>query len=55
MIEFYISVSDDLNGLSGIEYKVKRDQISQIISIFSDIFINAGLKSDNSGSIRAFV
>ena len=38
-------VSDDLNGPSGIEYEIKRDQI---ISKVSDMFINAGLKSVNS-------
>ena len=55
MIAFQIPVSDNLNGLSGIEYVVRRDQINQIISKVSDIFINAGLKLDNSGSIKAFV
>ena len=35
-----------------IEYVVKRVQINQIISKVSDIFINAGLKLDNSGSIK---
>ena len=47
MIAFYIPVSDDLNGPSGIEYVVKRDQINQVISKVSDIFINSGFKLDN--------
>ena len=52
MIAFQIPVSDDLNGPSRIEYVVKRDQINQTISKVSDILINAGLKLDNSGSIK---
>ena len=55
MIAFHVPVSDDLNGPSGMEYAVKRDQINQIIFKVSDIFINAGLKLDNSGSMKAFV
>ena len=55
MVAFHLSVSDDLNGPSGIEYVVKQDKINQIISKVSDTFINAGLKLDNSGSIRSFV
>ena len=55
MTAFQIPVSDDLNGPSWIEYEVKRDQINQIISKISDMFINAGLKLDTSGSIKAFV
>ena len=31
MIAFWIQVSDDLNGLSEIEYEVKQDHINQII------------------------
>ena len=55
MIAFQIPVSDNVTGPSGIEYKVKPDQINQIISKISDIFINAGLKSDDFGSVKAFV
>ena len=55
MIAFQIPVSVDLNGPNGIEYVVKQDQINPVISKVSDIFINAGLTLDNSGSIKAFV
>ena len=55
MVAFHILVSVDLNGPSGIEYVVKQDKINQIISKVNDTFINAGLKLDNSGSIRSFV
>ena len=55
MIAFQIPVSADLNGPNGIKYVAKHDHINQIISKVSDIFINAGLTLDNSGSIKAFV
>ena len=41
-----------MNGPNRIEYEIKRDQINQFISKVSDIFINAGLKLDNFGSIK---
>ena len=46
-----IRVLDDLNRSSGIE----REDINSNISKVSDLFINAGLKLDNPGSIKAFL
>ena len=48
MIAFQIQ----LNRPNGIEYVVKQDQVNPNIFKVSDIFINAGLRLDNSGLKR---